>query len=107
MVNEGQMEGTLISFEGKTLEVEDGKEDYIFDVSNATIHTRNMRAGDELVIYYEGKLEGKDMSKIKVTKVEDLGDNEHQKGEAGGRHACESDGKHNYNSAERWRGTDV
>ncbi len=79
VVNEGQMEGTLISFEGKTLEVEDGKEDYTFDVSNATIHTRNMRAGDELVIYYEGKLEGKDTSKIKVTKVEDLGDNEHQK----------------------------
>lgn len=76
--SEGQMEGTLVSFEGKTLIAEEAGEEYTYDVSNAQIQTRNMRAGDELVIYFEGKLEGTDTSEIKVTEVDDLGDNGHQ-----------------------------
>lgn len=76
--NEGQMEGTLVSFEGKTLVVEEADDFYTFDVSNAAIQTKNMRAGDELIVYFEGKLENKDASKVKVTSVEDLGENEHQ-----------------------------
>ncbi len=76
--SEGQMEGTLVSFEGKTLVAEEADREYTFDVSNAEIQTTNMRAGDELVIYFEGKLEGTDTSKIKVTSVKDLGDNGHQ-----------------------------
>lgn len=76
--SEGQMEGTLVSFEGGTLVVGEAGEDYTFDVSNASIDTRNMRAGDELIIYYDGKLEDKDTSKVKVTSVKDLGENDHQ-----------------------------
>ncbi len=37
-----------------------------------------MRVGDELVIYFDGELKDKDTSKVTVTSVEDLGDNEHQ-----------------------------
>ena len=37
-----------------------------------------MRAGDELVVYFEGKLKGNDTSKIKVKSVEDIGGNDHQ-----------------------------
>ncbi len=76
--SEGQMNGVLVSFEGKTLVTEEAGKDYTFDVSNAEIGTRNMRTGDELVIYFEGKLKGTDTSKIKVTSVEDLGSNDHQ-----------------------------
>lgn len=76
--SQGQMEGVLVSFEGKTLVVEEAGENYTFDVSNASINTRNMRVGDELVIYFDGELKDKDTSKVTVTSVEDLGDNEHQ-----------------------------
>lgn len=76
--SEGQMNGVLVSFEGKTLVTEEVGKEYTFDVSSAEIGTRNMRTGDELVIYFEGKLEGTDTSKIKVTSVEDLGSNDHQ-----------------------------
>lgn len=76
--SEGQMNGVLVSFAGKTLVAEEAGSEYSFDVSNAEIKTRNMRTGDELVIYFEGKLKGTDTSKIKVTSVEDLGDNGHQ-----------------------------
>lgn len=76
--SKGQMEGTLVSFEGRTLIAREAGEDYTFDVSDAVINTRNMRSGDQLVIYYEGELEGKDASKVKVTSVEDCGNNEHQ-----------------------------
>ncbi len=76
--SEGQMEGRLVSFEGKTLVVGEADENYTFDVSGASINTKNMRAGDELVIYYDGKLKGKDTSEVKVTSVRDLGGNEHQ-----------------------------
>ena len=76
--SEGQMEGVLVSFEGKTLVIEAADKEYTFDVSNASINTKNMRAGDDIVVYFEGKLEGQDTSKVKVTRVEDLGENEHQ-----------------------------
>lgn len=76
--SKGQMEGTLVSFEGRMLKAREAGEDYTFDVSAAVINTRNMRAGDQLVIYYEGELKGKDTSKVKVTSVEDCGNNEHQ-----------------------------
>lgn len=76
--SEGQMNGVLVSFEGKTLVTEEAGREFTFDVSNAKIGTKNMRTGDELVIYFEGKLEGTDTSKIKVTSVEDLGGNDHQ-----------------------------
>lgn len=76
--SEGQMSGVLVSFEGKTLVTEEAGKEYNFDVSSAEIKTRNMRAGDELVVYFEGKLKGNDTSKIKVTSVEDLGGNDHQ-----------------------------
>lgn len=76
--SEGQMEGVLASFEGKTLVIEAADKEYTFDVSNASINTKNMRAGDEIVVYFEGKLEGQDTSKVKVTRIEDLGENEHQ-----------------------------
>lgn len=76
--SKGQMEGTLVSFEGRTLIAREAGEDYTFDVSDAVINTRNMRAGDQLVIYYEGELKGKDASKVKVTSVEDCGNNDHQ-----------------------------
>ena len=76
--SEGQMEGTLVSFEGKTLVVKEAGEDYTFDLSNASVNTRNMRAGDELVIYYDGKLKDKDTSKVTVTSIEDIGENAHQ-----------------------------
>ncbi|MCI8561730.1 MAG: hypothetical protein HFH03_11535 [Dorea sp.] len=76
--SEGQMEGRLVSFEGKTLVVEEAEQDYTFDVSEATVNTKNMRAGDDLVIYFEGKLEDTDTSKVKVTSIEDLGENRHQ-----------------------------
>lgn len=76
--NKGQMEGTLISFEGKTLEVEEADKQYSFDVSKAKINTLNMRSGDELVIYYDGRLKGTNTSRIKVTHVEDRGNNQQQ-----------------------------
>lgn len=76
--SEGQMNGVLVSFEGKTLVTEEAGKEYNFDVSNAEIRTKNMRAGDELVIYYEGKLKDTDTSNIKVTSVEDFGSNDHQ-----------------------------
>lgn len=76
--SQGQMNGVLVSFEGKTLVTEEAGKEYTFDVSSAEIGTRNMRTGDELVIYFEGKLESTDTSKIKVTSVEDLGSNDHQ-----------------------------
>lgn len=76
--SEGQMNGALVSFEGKTLVTEEAGTEYTFDVSNAKIGTKNMRTGDELVIYFEGKLKGTDTSKIVVTSVEDLGSNDHQ-----------------------------
>lgn len=76
--SEGQMEGTLVSFEGSTMVVEEADEDYTFDMSSASINTKNMRAGDELIVYYDGKMEGNDTSKVKVTSVRDLGENEHQ-----------------------------
>lgn len=76
--SEGQMEGTLVSFEGSTMVVEEADEDYTFDMSNASINTKNMRAGDELIVYYDGKMEGQDTSKVKVTSVKDLGENEQQ-----------------------------
>ncbi len=76
--SEGQINGVLVSFEGKTLVTEEAGKEYNFDVSKAEIKTKNMRAGDELIIYFEGKLEGTDTSEIKVTSVEDLGSNDHQ-----------------------------
>lgn len=76
--SEGQMNGVLVSFEGKTLVTEEAGREFTFDVSNAKIGTKNMRTGDELVIYFEGKLEGTDTKKIKVTSVEDLGSNDHR-----------------------------
>lgn len=76
--SKGQMEAVLVSFEGKTLVVTEAGEEYVFDVSNAKINTRNMRAGDELIIYYDGEMEEKDISKVNVTSVEDRGNNEQQ-----------------------------
>lgn len=76
--NKGQMEGTLISFEGKTLEVKEADKQYSFDVSKAKINTLNMRSGDELIIYYDGRLKGTNTSRIKVTHVEDRGNNQQQ-----------------------------
>ncbi len=78
--SKGQMEGTLVSFEGRTLIAREAGEDYTFDVSDAVINTRNMRSGDQIVIYYEGELEGKDASRVKVTSVEDCGNNGQQTG---------------------------
>lgn len=76
--SKGQMEAVLVSFEGKTLVVTEAGEEYVFDVSNAKINTRNMRAGDELIIYYDGEMEEKDISKVNVTSIEDRGNNEQQ-----------------------------
>ena len=70
--SEGQMEGVLVSFEGKTLVIEAADKEYTFDVSNASINTKNMRAGDDIVVYFDGKLVGQDTSKVKVTRVEDI-----------------------------------
>ncbi len=75
---EEQMDGVLVSFAGKTLVVEEGEDKYTFDVSDARIQTKNMRAGDELLVHFEGKLEGTDTSKIRVISVEDLGNNDDQ-----------------------------
>lgn len=76
--SKGQMEAVLVSFEGKTLVVTEAGEEYVFDVSNAKINTRNMRAGDELIIYYDGEMGEKDISKVNVTSIEDRGNNEQQ-----------------------------
>lgn len=76
--SKGQMEGTLVSFEGRTLIAREAGEEYTFDVGQAVINTRNMRSGDQLVIYYDGELKGTDTSGLKVTSVEDCGNNEHQ-----------------------------
>ena len=78
--SKGQMEGTLVSFEGRTLIAREAGEDYTFDVSDAVINTRNMLSWDQIVIYYEGELEGKDASRVKVTSVEDCGNNGQQTG---------------------------
>lgn len=73
IIKEGQMEASLVSFAGRTLVVEEADKEFTFDVSQATINTPNMRTGDDLIIYYEGTLEGTDTSDTVVKTVEDRG----------------------------------
>ena len=72
---ESQMEGKLLSFSGKDLVIVNEKDsvEYTFDVSQALMNTKNMLAGDDVVVYFDGELSGTDTSKIKVEKVEDKG----------------------------------
>ncbi len=67
------IDGTLVSFSGKDITIEADGQDYTFDVSKATVNTENMLAGDEIVIHYEGKLQGTDTADVKVISVEDKG----------------------------------
>lgn len=67
------IDGTLVSFSGKDITIEADGQDYTFDVSKATVNTENMLAGDEIVIRYEGKLQGADTADVKVISVEDKG----------------------------------
>ena len=59
-VETASLEGTLVSFSGTDLMIEAEEQEYEFDISEATVNTVNMLAGDELVVHYEGKIEGTD-----------------------------------------------
>lgn len=51
-----QMETTLVAFADSEFDVKKEGNDYSFDVSKATIDTKNMRSGDDLIISYKGEL---------------------------------------------------
>ena len=72
-VETASLEGTLVSFSGTDLMIEAEEQEYEFDISEATVNTVNMLAGDELVVHYEGKIEGTDTTNVKVISVEDKG----------------------------------
>ena len=80
-VKTGEVEGVLLEFTGGEIALENAKGKYIFDVSQALIKTTNMRSGDELIVSYEGELTGTDTSGVKVTAVQDLGNNNADKEE--------------------------
>ncbi len=76
-----KLEGTLVKFSGGEIEIDDGKEEYIFDLSQASIKTKNMRSGDDLIVSYKGEIDGTDTSKAHVVSVADLGDENESKHE--------------------------
>lgn len=67
------LDGTLVSFSGKDLTIKAEEKEYIFDISEATVNTMNMLAGDEIVVHYKGKISGTDTANVKVISVEDKG----------------------------------
>ncbi len=75
---QGQLEGKLLSFSGKTLEMEDAKQKYDFDLSSAEIRSKNMRSGDEIMVNYDGEIDGTDTSNATVTSVEDYGESQQE-----------------------------
>ena len=75
VIYKGEIEGTLLEFTGSEIGLQNAKGEYRFDVSQAVIKTMNMRSGDDLLVSYEGEIKGTDTSGVKVTSVEDLGNN--------------------------------
>ncbi|MEG0227306.1 MAG: SH3 domain-containing protein [Lachnospiraceae bacterium] len=72
------MSGVLESFQGGTVKMKADEKDnpeLTFEVKEAKIECKNMLAGDEIVVVYDGKITGTDTSKAKVKKVIDDGKN--------------------------------
>ncbi len=75
------LEGTLVKFTGGEIEIDDGKEEYTFDLSQASIDTKKMRSGDDLVVSYKGEIDGTDTSNVQVVSVADNGNENESKNE--------------------------
>lgn len=67
-----ELTGELIDFNGSQLTVKTETENYIFDVSQATLECEDgMITGDEISVIYEGQLTDTDTSTVKALKVVD------------------------------------
>ncbi len=67
------IDGTMVSFSGKDLTIEADGQDYEFDISEATVNSVNMLAGDEIVVRYEGEIDGTDTTGATAISIEDKG----------------------------------
>ena len=67
-----ELKGTLQDFNGTSLTVSSGENNYVFDVSQATLECQEgMITGDEISVIYEGQLSDTDTSMVKALKVVD------------------------------------
>ena len=67
-----EVTGELTSFDGGTLTLKVGEEDYIFDVSHANMECkRGILLHDEVSVIYEGKLDGTNTETVSALKVTD------------------------------------
>ncbi|MEF9941506.1 MAG: hypothetical protein RSA90_01060 [Lachnospiraceae bacterium] len=72
----GTMSGILESFSGGIIKMKSDETDhqeFSFEVKEAKIECKNMLAGDEIVVVYDGEINGTDTSNVKVEKVIDDG----------------------------------
>lgn len=67
-----ELQGRIQDFTGNELTLLSDKEEYTFDVSQATLECMNgVVSGDEVSVIYEGQLTGTDTSQIRALKVVD------------------------------------
>ena len=67
-----EIRGTLQYFTGNQLTLLSGSDNYVFDISQATLECSNgMLAGDAVSVIYEGQLDSTDTGAVRVLKVVD------------------------------------
>ncbi len=67
-----ELMGRVQDFTGNTLTLLSDEEEYVFDVSQASLECENgIISGDEISLIYEGQLNGTDTSQVKALKVVD------------------------------------
>ncbi|MEG0681757.1 MAG: SH3 domain-containing protein [Eubacterium sp.] len=74
---EAVLDGTLKSYENGVLTMDTDKEgkpfELKFDTSSAEIESKNMVSGDNIEVFFTGEIDGTDTTKVKVTKLVDVG----------------------------------
>ncbi len=67
-----ELRGTLIDFNGSQVSIQSEDQQYVFDVSQASLEcAQGMITGDEISVIYEGQLGEADTSAVKALKVVD------------------------------------
>lgn len=67
-----EVKGTLLDFTGDQITIQSNEDNYIFDVSQATLECAGgMIAGAEISVIYEGQLNSTDTSSVRALKVVD------------------------------------
>ena len=68
-----EISGILTAFDGSSISLRDGKTDYTFDLSGATVECKNgLLYGDEISVIYEGQMNGTQTESVRALKVADV-----------------------------------